>query len=230
MHRKIIGLSANINKDDPIAEYANVSYVQSIIKAGGTPIILPVSDDEGIIEDYIALCDAFIFTGGKDIDPKFYNAEPQKGLGETSTILDEYQLALLYKALNSKKPLLGICRGFQLLNVALGGTLIQDLDRLDYTLKHTQDTDPTDTSHKVIIEKKTKLSQLFEDEIYVNSYHHQAIDKLGDGLIVAARAKDGIIEAIELSDHPFCLAVQWHPEKMLEKDDEMLVLFKRLIS
>ena len=226
----IIGLSANINDDEPVANYGNVAYVESILKGGAVPLILPVTNDENVIDEYVRICDGFIFTGGDDISPLFYNEEPRT-CGRTSIILDEYQLALFQKVYAARKPFLGICRGLQLINVALGGSLYQDISEFSKnTIKHMQKTDPTDVSHSVSFTNDSIFYRLFGDKIYINSYHHQAINRLADNLKAVGKAPDGIIEAIEVTDDRFGIAVQWHPEKMLLKDDEMLPLFKELIN
>ncbi len=230
MEKVIIGLSANINDDDPIANYGNVAYVESVLKSGAVPLILPVTSDEDVIDEYIKICDGFIFTGGEDISPLFYNEEPRT-CARTSIILDEYQLALFHKVYASKKPFLGICRGLQLMNVALGGTLYQDISEYSKNaLKHAQVSDPSDVSHSVTFATDNILHTLYGDKIYINSYHHQAINRVADDLRVIGKAPDGIIEAVEVIDHKFAIGVQWHPEKMLIKDDEMLPLFKELVK
>ena len=227
MRRKTIGLSANINNDNPIADYANVAYCSAVIKASGTPLILPVTKNDDVLNDYIDICDGFIFTGGKDITPLFYGEETRPLCSNTSTNLDEYQIALFKRAFATQKPILGICRGMQLMNVVLGGTLYQDLSEHDQkVLKHVQSCDPLDTAHEVHFENGSVLFDIFGEKAMVNSTHHQAIKMPGKDLMISARAYDGIIEAVEHRDHPFCVGVQWHPEKLADVDEKMFSIFK----
>lgn len=229
--RPIIGLSANINNDDPIANYGNVNYTEAVLKAKGTPIILPVTVIDEVIDDYIKICDGFIFTGGKDIAPMYYDEEPRPLCKSTSALLDEYQLALFHKVISAKKPFLAICRGIQLMNVALGGTLYQDISEYSKNiLKHDQESDDGDVTHSVSFTHDSKLYSLLGDMIYINSYHHQSLNKIANDIKVVGKAQDGIVEAAEMIDYPFGIGVQWHPEKMLTKSDEMLVLFEELIK
>ena len=231
MENVVIGIVGNINQDEPIAHYGNVAYVDAIIKAGGSPLILPVVEDSHIINDYLKLCDGFLFTGGKDINPLFYHEDLGPLCGETSMILDHYQLAL-FKAVRAKeKAILAVCRGMQLLNVAMGGNLYQDISlHSPYVLGHNQKSDDGDVCHMVHFKEGNILYDLYGNELAVNSYHHQAIHELAEGLKAVGSCKDGIVEAVIMEDYPFGVGVQWHPEKMMLKDDKMLGLFKAFVE
>ena len=231
MKNIIIGIVANINKDTPIAHYGNVAYVDAINKAGATAIILPVSIDEEVVDNYIELCDGFLFTGGKDLNPLTYQEDLNPKCGKFSDLLDEYQLMLIDKVFRAKKPILGVCRGLQLLNVYMGGSLYQDVsEKSAFVLGHNQASDDGDVCHNIYISEGNVLHDLYGDKIAVNSFHHQAIHKLADGLKAVASSNDGIIEAVSVENYPYGLAVQWHPEKMLLKDNQMLKLFNSFVN
>jgi putative glutamine amidotransferase len=187
-----------------------VAYVQAVVAAGGVPLLLPPVPE--IIETVVPRLDGLILAGGPDIDPSRYRADPLETTGAPRVDRDAAELGLVTTALAAGRPVLGICRGLQLLNVARGGTLHQHLpDVLDST-EHAPA--PAVYGHHSI--KVTPGSLLAESlgriEADVPSYHHQGIDQLGAGLTVSAVAPDGTIEAIEDQSMAFCLAVQWHPE------------------
>lgn len=211
--------------------YVNYDYVQAVERLGATAIILPVVEDEESIKNQINLCDGIIISGGHDIHPKFYKQELHKNIGYVYSRVDEYQLSLTKIAIESNKPILGICRGHQLINVVLGGTLYQDLSEYsEKTLKHTQEAKRYEVSHKIHIEKDSRLYKLYNEETWVNSYHHQSIEKLGKNLKVTAKASDGVVESIEHTDKKYVVGVQWHPEMMLSENDDMSLLVRDFIS
>lgn len=213
-------------------QYISDAYIQAIRSAGGLPIVLPMVKSKAAISDYISLCDGFLFCGGGDITPLLFGQEPLNGLGKTDITLDLFQIRLVKTILKSEKPMLAICRGMQVLNVACGGTVYQDLDLTDFeTINHMQTSiSRKDISHKVSFRPKTKVRRYLGDFAYTNSFHHQAIDSLGDGLIVSGTTGDDIIEAIEMPSHPFVVGVQWHPECMLKNSANMSQLFHALIG
>lgn len=207
------------------------AYFESVEKAGGVPIMLPITKYNEIIECQISLCDGFIFTGGMDINPIMYNEEPHKNLETYSVALDRYQYGLIRRVVeNTKKPFLAICRGFQMLNIVKGGTLHQDLIELESSLQHVQKGLSCDPGHSISVKEGSTLYDVLGEYYYVNTYHHQFIKELGKDLVVTARAKDDIIEAVELNDRKFAVGVQWHPESMALCDDNMLKLFELLVE
>ncbi|MFP3153978.1 gamma-glutamyl-gamma-aminobutyrate hydrolase family protein [Lachnospiraceae bacterium ZAX-1] len=211
--------------------YAGREYVSSVERVGGIPLLLPLVANKELLQDYIDLCDGFLLTGGQDVSPLCYDAEPAPLLGGTNLELDEFQRLLLHKVVDTRKPFLAICRGIQLLNVIRGGTLYQDTSYAKGdTYKHRQETASGDVSHKVLIEENSILRGLFDAEIYTNSYHHQSVKDVGEGLRVTAKAADGIIEAVELLGYPFGLGIQWHPELMFAKNETMRPLFAALVQ
>lgn len=211
--------------------YVNSDYIESVEKVNGIPIMIPVISSDDVIDTYVDICDGFLFTGGIDINPLYYNEDPHKNLGMINYKLDEFQLKLMKKVLKSKKPFLAICRGLQILNVASGGTLYQDLEQVPKnTIQHQQSGERYNLIHKVYFEENSILYDLYGKETYVNSFHHQAINNLGNNLTITGRAPDGIIEAVQVKDYNFGLGVQWHPEMMFSHFENVKPLFQSLIN
>ena len=208
----------------------NDSYVLAVKKAGGIPLLIPALD-ESQAEDVYNSIDGIIFTGGDDPDPFFYGEEPEEGLGDVTPRRDSFELALARCALKGEKPVLGICRGIQLLNIAAGGTLYQDL-KGHTRQQHRQIAPRWHTSHRVEIEKQSRLYQTIKNEsVRVNSFHHQAVREVGKGLWVVARSLDGMIEAIEAVDpQKYLLGLQWHPELLIDRDEHSFHVFAELIE
>lgn len=192
--------------------YTPRNFVAGIRNAGGVPWILPIGEI-GDAASYIAGIDKLLLTGGQDVDPRNYQELPHQKLGTIDPVRDAFELALIAEAVKQKKPILAVCRGMQLLNVALGGDLYQDLSlRSEPTLKHVQlPTSFSQTTHPVQINPESFLGKFLPETYQVNSFHHQTIKTLGTGLEVIARAPDGVIEAVENQEQRI-LGVQWHPE------------------
>ena len=227
----IIGLTGNFRDGDcTLAE----GYYQSILKAGGAPFIIPCYDDTNALVNTLDKLDGILLTGGADINPLFLGEDPVKELHGINSRRDRQELLLTRLAADRQIPILGICRGIQTMNAALGGPLYQDIhSQMEGTrIKHDQDLDRSYASHTVAIEKDTLLHSLFKaDTIAVNSFHHQAIKEPAPGFRVCARAADGVIEAMESTEYKSMLGVQWHPECFILKDDEcMMPLFHWLIK
>lgn len=236
--KPIIGIMAHPTLNEYRGNKATIhscgeNYLFSVEAAGGIPLILPIFDDPEALDRYTAMCDAYIVPGGIDVNPISYGEQPHPLLEATRLDYDEYQLHLIKRMLRTEKPMLAICRGIQIMNVAFGGTLYQDVSlHGPDTMRHSQrEIMPGGISHKVIIEEGSILQRLYGNELWTNSYHHQAIKDLGEGLRVTARAEDGIIEAVEAVDHPYMHAVQWHPESFfVRKDNYMLPIFEDFIK
>ncbi len=212
--------------------YVNREYVDSLVKAGAVPVLLPILTDEEAIYTQVGLVDGILLSGGYDIHPLFYGEEPHKLLDFVCPERDEYEIKVTKIAYELHKPLLGICRGLQLINVAFGGTLYQDLSQCQpkSELQHSQKANMYVASHTVDIAHHTQLYRIFgKESIRTNSFHHQAIKKIAPGCIVSATARDGIIEGIERIDRSFIIGVQWHPEMMICKHVEMLKLFQAFV-
>jgi putative glutamine amidotransferase len=232
-----IGIVTNISvEQNPITFKVdkisvNSDYVEAIEKVNSIPIMLPVVSSDDTLDKYIDICDGFLFTGGIDINPMYYSEDPHPKLGMINSILDEFQLNLMKKVLKSKKPFLAICRGMQILNVVCNGTLYQDMDQYPSTaIQHQQLGERYNVIHKVNFNEHTILHNLYGNETFVNSFHHQAVNKLGYNLIISGQSPDGIIESIEVKDYNFGIGVQWHPEMMFTKFDSMKPLFEALIT
>lgn len=206
-------------------------YIQSVRYSGGLPLILPVVRSDRLLSGYIQLCDGFLFCGGGDITPLLFGEEPRRGNGNTDVTVDLFQIRLMKQVLRSHKPVLAICRGMQILNVACGGTVWQDLSLVPgNTLDHMQKTaSRSEVSHRIRIERGCLLRQCLGPLSAVNSFHHQAVNTPGTGVKVCARAQDGTIEAVELDTYPFGIGVQWHPECMYRKSPEMRTLFREFV-
>lgn len=213
-----------------VVHAVNDTYVDAVVRTGGIPFLIPVTDDGAMLDVYAENLDGFLFTGGIDVSPGLYGENPHRLLGDTSLRLDRCQIPLMKKVIAAGKPFLAICRGHQVLNVARGGTLYQDVTLYGEVIKHFQATDNGDCSHRVHIEKGSRLYEMFGDTVWTNSYHHQSIKDLGEGLVVTARAEDGIVEAAELDGYPYGLGVQWHPEAMFAAEDSMRPLFAGLVD
>lgn len=204
-------------------------YVEAVVKAGGLPLLLP-SLSPRLAGAIYESCDGFIFSGGHDLDPVFFMEEPRVGLGEITPYRDDFELALAGLALNGEKPVLAICRGIQVLNVAAGGTLHQDIKNISTQL-HDVQSPRHHPVHQVNIEPGSRLACILQDtSIRVNSFHHQAVDEPGPGLKAVAWSRDGLIEALEAECGELpVLGVQWHPECSCERDVYSVRLFRNLV-
>ena len=184
-------------------------YVRAVERAGGRPLLVPPSTDG--VEETLDALDGLVFSGGSDIDPELYDHEPHPETRDVARERDDAELALLQAALARDMPVLAICRGSQLLNVALGGDLVQHLPEAVGHDGH-KETSGTFSEHAVAIEEGTLLRELVGEHSPVKSHHHQGFGRLGDGLRVSAHAEDGSPEALEAPDRRFALGVLWHPE------------------
>ena len=233
----IIGISSSIIVDNSgsfagyMRAYVNKDYVDAVIRAGGVPLIIPFSVDKEVIISQAQLIDGLILSGGHDINPYNYGQEPSQKIGEIFPERDIYEMILLEESKKRDIPILGICRGFQLINAAAGGTLYQDLSLIPGNiLKHNQVSNPTLKTHKIEIKENSFISSIFGKETMVNSFHHQAIDKVADDFIVVARASDGVVEAIEHKTYKFLVAVQWHPEMLAVNCEKARELFSKFVE
>ncbi|MGL4452612.1 MAG: gamma-glutamyl-gamma-aminobutyrate hydrolase family protein [Sarcina sp.] len=239
MRRKIIGVSANIlraNEKDNFQGYCKQrvfsGYLDSIIQGGATPIVIPVSNNDEVLDRQVEILDGVIISGGYDVSPRFYNEDSTKFIKEIHPLRDEFEIKLIQKAMKKGIPILGICRGMQLINVVNGGNLYQDNSlSKSYFVKHVQDALPEYSTHKIIVEKDSFLYDILGEEAMVNSYHHQSIKDIAKGFKVIGRASDGIVEAIEWEqDDRVIVGVQWHPEMMSGVDEKTENIFRYFIS
>jgi putative glutamine amidotransferase len=204
----------------PSKQYRYISvtetYIRALVKAGAAPVLIPLQLPEDRLDNLIGRLDGILFTGGGDLAPSRYDGRDHPRLDDVDPERDRVEFHVAGRAFDARLPFLGICRGLQTINVARGGTLYVDIqDERPGSLRHDQfETAPrAHLAHAVQVGEDSLLSRISGQPIFgTNSGHHQAIRDLGDGLLATAYAEDGVIEAIELPDHPFGLAVQWHPE------------------
>lgn len=226
----LIGVVANndLSRSGMAVSAVALGYTRSLEKAGGVPVILPFTEELGNLAAMTAPVQGFLFPGGGDINPAFYHEPADAALDAVSEALDCFQMAVFHLACAAGKAVLGICRGIQLANVALGGTLFQDIPS-QFGARALEHSGAADAAHPVAIEPGSRLYSLFGPRMIVNSRHHQSIKDPGKDLVVTARAPDGVIEAAQHRHLPIDL-VQWHPERMMQQDDAMLPLFRAFVD
>ena len=226
--KPIVGIFAEI--DDEKAARVMHAYVHAIEIAGGTPLLLPYIEDDEVLARAIALCNGIFFTGGPDIEPKRYGEETDPLCGTVCIYRDDLEFRAFAHAMAAKKPILAVCRGAQLVNVALGGTLYQDITAWT-TLQHRQCEPKTAHSHGVRVIENTPLAALAgASYIPANSFHHQAVKDLGEGLRVMAESDDGVIEAFCLEGAHYIRAYQWHPERLVGHDEVERSIFEDFVA
>ena len=214
----VVGVTTMRRKNQYGMQLASLSeaYVEALSQAGVCPVLIPNQIPEQAVDDLLAGLDGVLFTGGGDIAPVFYQAEQHPKVNGVERDRDQLELQLLERVVQDGKPFMGICRGLQLINVGLGGSLYADIaDQVPGADKHDYfpDYERYYLSHSVAVQPGSRLASILgSNSSQVNSLHHQAIRQLAADLVAAAHAPDGIIEAVELPGHPFGLAVQWHPE------------------
>lgn len=224
------GLRAEVNRP---MYYSNKTYIHAIEDAGGVPVLIPIIKDMQILSALLQHLDGLLLPGGIDIHPSNYQEEAHAALRETDVQLDELELRLARWALREDIPTLGICRGLQLLNVALGGTLHQDLASEGVgSLRHANwDLQPNKVIHSVQVEPGSRMEEVLGvQELAVNSLHHQAIKEPGKGISVSGRSEDNIIELMELPGRSFVMAVQCHPEELYTEQPVWARLFSAFIN
>ncbi|HHV95185.1 MAG TPA: gamma-glutamyl-gamma-aminobutyrate hydrolase family protein [Clostridiaceae bacterium] len=231
--RPLIGITPSY-EDDIKRIFLSNYYAESVDKAGGLPIILPLTEDLGVISQIAKTCDGILVSGGPDMDAVYYNEDNMPYNGNISPLRDKLEVALVREVFKLKKPILGICRGMQVLNVALGGTLYQDVysqikDR--DIIKHRQEAPRWYPTHEISIVSNSIVWHSFScDTIRVNSFHHQAVKDVAPGFKVTSTTNDGIIESIEFEGDTFVVGVQWHPENMWKKDPIYLRIFELFVE
>lgn len=211
---------------DPEPTVAQSKYMESLARAGAEMRWVELSDPEQAVQDALT-CDGLLLPGGGDMDPKFYGQERIPACGEPNLLRDAAEPPLLRAFLAADKPVLGICRGIQVMNAVLGGDLYQDIKPFE----HLPHNDHWAKAHTVTVRRGTLLSRILgQDTVLVNSQHHQAVDRVAPGFTLAALSEDGIVEAIEKPDARFCLGVQWHPEWLSDADPAMQGLFDAFVN
>lgn len=222
--KPLIGITGDIEeRDGKTCLYIDIRYGELVEEVGGIPFLLHPA---GAVKEIVSKIDGLILSGGEDIHPRLYREEPKYQMTLSPDLRTDFEMSLLKEAMARRLPILGICHGMQLINVAFGGTLYQDLPgQTEGVINHRLG----EKRHPVsIIENTLLFNAIGKKEMDVTSTHHQAVKDLGMGLKVSATARDGIIEALETPEYPFFIGVQWHPEK--EPDDESRKLFKSFIA
>lgn len=230
MSKPIIGLSGNERPNtkfpDILWSYTPTGYVKGIQAAGGLPLIIPISQDVKVVETYVSMIDKLILTGGQNVDPLFYGEEKTTSDDDFCLERDLFEFALVEEAIKQAKPIFSVCRGTQLMNIALGGSLNQDIEN------HWQDTPSDYLSQDMVITPGSALEKIYGTATTINSFHHQSIKRLAEGLEVIARdPADNTIEAVisKREDLTF-LGVQWHPELLINSRPQDQKLFDYIVN
>ncbi|HMH52669.1 MAG TPA: gamma-glutamyl-gamma-aminobutyrate hydrolase family protein [Candidatus Acidoferrum sp.] len=235
----LIGVTMSTTPDGgqtntPPRAWVNHAYFRAVLDAGGIPILLPPHLDGRALEQLWARLDGILLTGGGDVDPAHFGEDQHPTVADVSEARDRLEIAVTERAMHDRRPLLAICRGIQVLNVALGGSLHQDIaSDTGSTIAHSQTAPRDQPTHLVkVMGEGTRLgATLGAPEIAVNSMHHQALKRLGSGLRDVAWAPDGIIEGVEIADGTaLVLGVQWHPEELVAHDPAARNLFRTLVA
>lgn len=208
------------------------SYVKAVAGAGGIPLLIPLNLEDDDLADVLRRVDGLVLPGGGDIDPAYYGGQPHDMVYDVDRDRDRVEIGLARLAVRTGKPLLAICRGHQVLNVALGGTMYEDIaSQMPGAIRHSYNGNRTDRPHMVRILPGTRLAGILgRAETAVNSIHHQGLKDVAAELTISAHAPDGLVEGVEVEGHPFALGVQWHPENLLEVEPVMRNLFAALVA
>lgn len=230
--RPLIGITAGLNDQE---KYQTLSryFMEAILAQGGMPVMLPLTTDEDVLSGYLEMLDGVLFSGGGDVDPMTFGEYQHPACGAICPLRDEHELTLARLLLErGNLPALGICRGVQVMNIALGGDIYQDLPS-EYPgtlIAHRQKQPAQYAAHPVEVAEGSLLARITgQKHLMVNTLHHQAIRKLG-AWQACATAPDGVIEAAEMKEHPFFLGVQWHPERLYEEDKAAASLFAAFVQ
>lgn len=237
MNKPIIGISGSVIIDDGgmfpgyRRSYVNEDYVDSVVQNGGIPYIIPFNENEEVVKEQLLNVQGLILSGGHDVDPHNYGEELEQKIGDVWPERDVFDMRLLKFAEENNIPVLGICRGMQIINVAHGGSLYQDLSyRKERTLKHSQNQTPTLVTHTVKADPNSQITNILgKDEFLTNSFHHQLVKDVAADFTVAAKCVDGVVEAIE-NKNASVIGVQWHPEMLHRVVPFQNNLFKHIIN
>lgn len=207
------------------------SYADAVIRAGGIPLVIPFVTEPDTIRQIASCLDGLLLSGGEDIDPAYFDEEPLPGLGDVCPERDQSEVTLCQYFMKIDKPIFAICRGCQILNVAAGGDIYQDLfTQRQGLIQHIQRAPKSHASHQVQVVEGTQLHRMIGAKSYrVNSFHHQAVRRIAPPFVISATATDGVIEAFESKEHAFIIGVQWHPEGMAQEESISQGLFDSFV-
>lgn len=232
----LIGISGSLEKDES-KQFLVRDYNTAILAAGGIPVLLSLDMNQAQLAACLAPLSGLLLAGGNDVAPSLFGETPVQALGEVNPLRDSFEMRLLNAAFPLRMPVLGICRGMQVMNVMMGGSLYQDIPSQHRTpdghspMAHSQTCPAQYDSHGVSIQAQTRLEAILGTRrLPVNSFHHQAVKAVAPPLRCCAVSDDGIIEAVESAEHPFFLGVQWHPERMARTDAHAAALFSALVE
>jgi putative glutamine amidotransferase len=220
----------------PASVVMNQRYYEAVAAAGGAPVLIPLLEDTDVLRATYEACDGILIPGGVDMDPATYGEAPHEKLGRIDPARDRVELQLTRWTIEDRKPLLGLCRGLQVINVATGGTLFQDIEtQLEGAIRHdyfpTYGFEREHISHDVAVLASSRLRSLVDfDQLPVNSMHHQGVRQLGAGLVACAHSSDGLIEAAESTNGHWMVGVQWHPEVFDSHDPRTHDLFRGFVD
>ncbi len=231
-HRPLIGITAGLNDQEKFHMLSRY-FMEALCACDALPVMLPLTCDDALLNAYLDKLDGVLFSGGADVDPLLFGQYQKPGCGAISPLRDAHELALAKLLIDRKdKPVLGVCRGFQVMNIALGGDIYQDIPS-EYegeTLAHRQKQPEYYPSHPVDVTPGSYLEKITgQQTLMVNSLHHQAVRHIKSWNACAV-APDGIVEAAEMQDHPFFVGVQWHPERLWERDAASAKLFQAFVQ
>ncbi len=230
--KPVIGITCDFDWSNNRAQLFS-GYYEAVLRCGGLPFILPCTEKPDI-PAYLSMIDGLMLTGGQDPDPYLFDEEPHPKISSVNPQRDSIEMPLCIEAAKSNLPVLGICRGMQIMNIAMGGDIYQDISSQhvgETKVCHIQNAPKWYGSHRVFIQRGSLLEDMVKgDTIRVNSFHHQAVRNLGSDLVAVGWTKDGIIEAIESAGLDFFVGVQWHPEQMWQKDSKVLGLFQTFVD
>jgi putative glutamine amidotransferase len=233
----LIGIPSYLDTSSPEkmpARYAaSKPFIMALLAVGAAPVIIPLGMGDAQLHEIYARMDGVLLAGGNDLSPTTYGQTLYPKTNGIDTSRDECELIMARWALADHKPLFGICRGIQALNVAAGGTLIQDVtDMLPHAIRHQYAPEkPRDyVAHDIDTLNGTRLARILGQHARVNSFHHQAIERVAAGFHISAYAPDGVIEAIEHDNGTFAVGVQWHPESLIDSDPTMRALFETFVA
>jgi len=226
-YRETVGLCSGMGISGQDWNFVSGDYVYYVEKAGGIPVLIPQCEDFGDVKQLLGHLDGVLISGGHDVGPEQYNTFTKGYCGTIMPMRDAQDISLTrYMTFERDKPVLGICRGIEIMNVAFGGTLYQDLEKDGGFEHHFGDKYPRNIAwHKVSLSQESLLASIYQaDEIAVNSFHHQAVWQPGENVRITAHSSDGVPEGIELTGHKFVVGVQWHPEMMFDSAEQLKLM------